>query len=357
MLELLDQGDFVSTYKYALLLSLIDISIESAGTGGDYVELGISTRHIAEKTIENYWPHANTYQKSGRLLVQMKSTKPEHNTILSKIHSFRSLIPAERSASLFFAKNHYKDEYDHLLDFTEERMVEMPIRRLQNFGGHSDAFIYRLEKDDVVSDIGKSRFDRKSARKTHIIFLRPGVAQLFARLSGILRPIIQREWTRKVARFNQLDEYELEDFLFGLDRVTLSRVRPGLVELQEGRCFYCGRHLNSKSTIDHFVPWSRHHDNGLFNLVASDECNSAKSDFLPAAMHVEKWVARAESLKIQIESLGESIGWETDCAKTGRIAASIYHRIPAQTRLWVEKKFFEAFDTTRICNALSKWPT
>jgi hypothetical protein len=36
--------------------------------------------------------------------------------------------------------------------------------------------------------------------------------------------------------------------------------------------------------VDHFIPWSRHADDGLDNLVAADaRCNGQKRDFLAAA--------------------------------------------------------------------------
>ncbi|MBW1683872.1 MAG: HNH endonuclease [Deltaproteobacteria bacterium] len=94
------------------------------------------------------------------------------------------------------------------------------------------------------------------------------------RLAGLLRPLIQREWTVLVARFNQLADAELEQFLFGVDRASLTAVREPLRELAEGRCFYCGDRVRTRIEVDHFIPWARYPDNGLENLVVSDPgCN------------------------------------------------------------------------------------
>jgi hypothetical protein len=36
-------------------------------------------------------------------------------------------------------------------------------------------------------------------------------------------------------------------------------VRPVLIDLQAGRCFYCGDRLHPEKTgVDHFIPWSRY---------------------------------------------------------------------------------------------------
>ena len=70
---------------------------------------------------------------------------------------------------------------------------------------------------------------------------------------------------------NRLDEYQLERFLFGAERVPLERVRGPIIKLQEGRCFYCAERLASRAgqtpDVDHFIPWSRYPDDGLENLV------------------------------------------------------------------------------------------
>src|SRR5438093_6342959 len=102
------------------------------------------------------------------------------------------------------------------------------------------------------------------------IHLRPGVGEALVRLNHLLRPLIHHQWAVKVATLNRLDEYQLERFLFGAERVPLERVRGPIIELQEGRCFYCAERLASRAgqtpDVDHFIPWSRYPDDGLENL-------------------------------------------------------------------------------------------
>jgi hypothetical protein len=57
--RLLAEGLFVASYKYALLLSLADISVEKGDDSG--APLTISTREIAEKFVAYYWRQSAPY--------------------------------------------------------------------------------------------------------------------------------------------------------------------------------------------------------------------------------------------------------------------------------------------------------
>jgi hypothetical protein len=51
-----------------------------------------------------------------------------------------------------------------------------------------------------------------------------------------------------------LDETaDLQEFLFGSERNNLASVRPVLLDLQRGRCFYCNRGVVWETAhVDHF---------------------------------------------------------------------------------------------------------
>jgi hypothetical protein len=57
--RLLNEGAFTATYKYALLLSLADIAVESGDDSGDVLVVPISL--VAEKYIAYYWRHVAPY--------------------------------------------------------------------------------------------------------------------------------------------------------------------------------------------------------------------------------------------------------------------------------------------------------
>jgi hypothetical protein len=82
----------------------------------------------------------------------------------------------------------------------------------------------------------------------------------------------------------------LDEFLFGAQRVSPQRVRGPLAEAQGQDCFYGDGRLGALCAIDHFLPWSRHPDNAIDNLVAAHpRCNNAKSASLASVEHLRHW--------------------------------------------------------------------
>jgi HNH endonuclease len=76
--------------------------------------------------------------------------------------------------------------------------------------------------------------------------------------------------------------------LFGAMRVSLDKVRQPLREFQENRCFYCETPIRGPAEVDHFIPWARHPDDGIGNLVAADaRCNNDKRDFVASTEHLQ----------------------------------------------------------------------
>jgi len=60
ILDLLDQGRFTATYKYAVLLALLDLCLENAARDGAAPDL-LTTRQLAVKIVELYWPHTRPW--------------------------------------------------------------------------------------------------------------------------------------------------------------------------------------------------------------------------------------------------------------------------------------------------------
>ena len=116
-----------------------------------------------------------------------------------------------------------------------------------------------------------------------------------------------------------------------------------------GRCFYCDARLAQAFEIDHFVPWSRHPDNGLENLVAADRgCNAAKSDHLAAADHVEHWLERVSHHKSDLGDIAERRRWERHPDRSVSAARSIYLRLPTEALLWDRSRTFVPVERSRL---------
>lgn len=227
----------------------------------------------------------------------------------------------------------------------------MPLPKLQRVGSSEVRFLYEISWDDEVGrgDFAGSGFDRT------LRFV-GGAGDHLVRLSGLLRPFIQREWTRLVARINSdlVPESGLEEFLFGPSRSTLTPVREELAMLDEGRCFYCSRPLGSAWEVDHFVPWARYPNDAIENLVSADRgCNGNKRDHLAAVEHVEHWLERVAKRADDLVAIAASRSWDREPDRSVAVARSIYLRLPSDAQLWRSGREFVNAERRRLVEAFA----
>lgn len=218
-----------------------------------------------------------------------------------------------------------------MVDEVEAKLIQMPLPRLQVLGSEETRFIY--DYDFTVPGPGKLQLLGRAG--DHLV-----------QLSGLLRPIVQRRWADTVRRINGelLGESELDEFLFGAERVSLDPVRAPLREIQRGRCFYCDGRIN-QADVDHFLPWARHPDNGIFNLVAAHPtCNNSKRDFLASAEHLRRWSERFDrsgQTHDLLTDIAEESRWPQHAARTLSTARGLYLPLRLGAKLWAGKQRFE----------------
>lgn len=327
LLGLLGQASFTSTYKYAVILALMDLCLESSARSGAAPTM-VTTRQLAEKIVELYWSHTLRF-KSGPVLRQNSGAQAK---ILSLIRAFRTDHVRDETAPLSRSRRAAPERFQRLLREIEWVLVEMPLPKLQRVGRELHPFIYQIAWSDDVrrGQFNSDEFDNR------ICFV-AGAGDHLVRLSGLIRPIVQSDWARRVARLNAslIEDSELEDFLFGANRIGLKPVRSDLRDLQNGRCFYCEGRLAHNTEVDHFVPWARYPNNALENLVlAHSRCNNSKRDHLADADHVNAWVERSRRQGDELASIAESRSWEHRPSRGLSVARSIYLRLPEDARLW-----------------------
>lgn len=356
VVELLDAGRIhrrTSTRCFSGCLCL-----EGADRSGSAPQM-VTTRQLAEKAIQLYWPHTLAF------VVRTTSAVPRQNTtgqaeIVSLIGRFREQNAPDLSATHWRSRLAAPDAYERLVGAVEWKLIEMPLPRVQNMGGTEQApFIYIINwnagiiRDDVTryqqGEVGV--FDNR-------ILLLTGVGDYLVQLSGLLRPLIQRHWAAFIAQLNRLEESQLETFLFGAVRVPTARVRAGPWEIQGKRCFYCDARLKGPAAahVDHFVPWSRYPDDGLDNFVVTDrQCNGWKSNSLAAHGHLARWTRRfspASSENAQLRDLAAANNWIRRPNASLGVARAIYPRLPSDARLWLIGRDFVTPDGAAIAAAL-----
>ena len=271
-----------------------------------------------------YWPQVRMFDERT-----LRQNSGNQAAILTKILRFQDQVGAP-GISVARARHLAPDEFRRLVREVEWILVEMPLPKLQRVGSEQVHFLYRINWSD---DVRRSTFTSRDFDNA-IRFI-GNAGEDLVRLAPFVRPLVQREWSGLVARFNGLAEARLEQFLFGAPREAIAHLAEPLLELQGGNCFYCGRRVRQRRQVDHFVPWSRHPDDGLDNLVVTDAaCNGAKRDHLAAAEHVERWAERNQQRELELAQIADFKQWSHRPRRTLSVARSIYLRLPSDARLW-----------------------
>ena len=341
VIALVDSGKKSATYKLATLLALMDVAAEhTTPDGGPPSEL--SARDVGRRVVELYWPQSRAFPMPDGPPVLRQSAQ---NDIPRKLAAFRTTHGLRATAPLAEAASAAPEGWSRLERELIEVVIRMPLPKLQRFGDGSraveDRFLYdHAWPDEVpVSVIRRADFDDR-------LVLRPAVGAWLVRLTPLLRPLIESKWIDRVARQNPgLEWHRLDEFLFGATRVSLDRLRAPLLDVQRGRCFYCEGRLGGAADVDHFVPWSRHPDNLLDNLVvAHPACNNAKRASIASHRHLEAWVAR--SADVALEEVAAV--WPRNRERSLGAVTSTYLWLPPETPLWLRKDEYERVDPALV---------
>ena len=193
--KVLDEGQFVATYKFALLIALIDIAIERGDDSG--APLDVELAWLAEKFIELYWNHSKPF--GGAVLSQNKGS---NIAVLKRIQALQA-----RTMSLAEARR--APQWRPTLRGIGQIIQAMPLFRLQLLRG--DQRLPFLYEEQLVSGT---------------IRLKPGVVYCLRKFSTLIGALARNGWLREV-RDNPRNAYamgvtqSLETFLFGDERVPL----------------------------------------------------------------------------------------------------------------------------------------
>lgn len=312
--RLLDEGLFVASYKFALLLSLADLSVEKGDDSG--AQLTVTIEDIAEKFVQYYWRQTAPYPTAEPIVLQQNTGKQA--AILNVLGTARvahsDSLPSVMKQAVIWKR--VRREVASIVR-------KMPLWKLQTVGRERLDFLYE--------NIGTGE----------TIELRPGVVYCFRKFHALISDLVRGSWVRYV-RHQNLDVLgetaDLNEFLFGSERASLATVRPILIDIQHGRCFYCNRSLSASSThVDHFIAWARYPvDLGHNFVLADSSCNSHKCDRLAACDHLERWTERNTKFGKQIADAMRERSIIAELTISNRIAQWAYDQTEAANGLtWV----------------------
>ncbi len=320
--RILSEGSFVATYKYALLVALVELAIERGDDSNR--ELSLPIRDIADKFAELYWRQAAPYEAdgdSGAGLVLHQNTGRQAGAI-TRLARLRDQLKGNRST---LAEARRTADWKRLVGHMQSLLKTMPLWRLQRVGYEDIRFLYE-----------------PGPGANHITLL-PGVACHLRERAPLIRRLAQTEWLRFVLSLEQNQPVlgravGLSEFLFGSSRVALSlKVSEPLRELQHGRCFYCERSLPAAAAVDHYIPWSRYPRDLAHNLVlAHSACNARKSDLLGGEVYLERWAQFVSDHDADLRQIGTDAGLLVDRATSVAVAEWSYgHAERVQAEVWL----------------------
>ena len=175
---------------------------------------------------------------------------------------------------------------------------------------------------------GKADFLYGPSDRDGSIELRPGVSFCFRQFYSLIQDAVRSAWLRDVRSLNGNllgETLDLREFLFGTERSALVMVRPVMMHLQDGKCFYCSQPVRSDGGhIDHFIPWSKYPiDLGHNFVLADNRCNGKKRDRIPHVDHLAAWSERNRDHGAEIAAaLKDRLPCDLECAN--RIAFWAY---------------------------------
>ncbi len=320
--RLFAEGDFSASYKYALLIAIADIAVES-GTDDDQ-PLTIPHRRLGGKFIELYWQQSAPFRGDG-VLIQNNGTQA---AVISQIVQFRSqtqaaTVNAARSAVGFKS----------LLTKVTRIVVDKPVFHIQNLGGIRDQFLFESSADSIT--------------------LLPGVAYCLRRFQPLIQQLARSHWVDHIKRNKQNiallgQDNDLESFLFETSRQSLVIVQTGLRKISN-KCFYCGKSV-TEADVDHFIPHSLYPRDLAHNFVLADPaCNRSKSDTLAAKAHLHRWLEFVQSNADNLSQIGHDAGIMADEGSMDSVARWGYaNAVAGGGQGWIKSAQYEPIDDSYL---------
>ena len=260
-----------NTYKFGLIKAILD-SVFSMY----YLDCGyyLSYEQLFEKFAHNYWNLVTKYQ-----LKQMrKDGRSEESAIEQILMSYKH----EKLSEVYV-------EFDSICTGDKKRIVSLVKNECK-----------RYVLGALYEDFGGAiySFDLRGEG----IYLNPIFYEFFCKYKVEIEKINYYEWAKFLETVNTedalirvIDKLELAT----PKREDLSIYRQILeTEFEQHNCFYCGKKLNKKIHVDHFIPWSFVKDDRIWNFVLScPTCNIKKTNGLADKTYVDAIIKRNEILR------------------------------------------------------------
>lgn len=343
LLRVLDEGRRTGTHKLVTLLALSSALERSVDTNSGLVPDWIPISMVADEVFEVMWQQVAPFVPlHGGEAVRLRQMRPNGR---GAYVFFEATLQAHQAAESLERPTwqqlclHDPALADRLRTDVVRTLVKNPLPRLQVFGSATVPFVYHWPWGP---DRSPTSVARQQGRPEPAIEFVPGAAELMLAFAPMARPVVESVFIADIARYNGMSRAEnaLRDHLFGSARISVPpKLLKELHELQDGRCFYepDGPALPMNALdVDHFVPWIRHPNNAVENLVVAHEsCNRSKNDLFATPEHLERWTAQLKDR----QDIGTELGFSysnvfSDLARSVGIARRGYQLLPDGFPLW-----------------------
>lgn len=321
--RILSEGNFVSTYKFALLHALADLSVIKGDDSGAPLEL--TTEELARQFLHLYAQQTKPFPGTTTQILRQNTG------------SQAAIINHISEAAMEYGGRYIRPEREPVLvNNIDSTIRKMPLWKLQRVGNEVLDFLYENTNEYLCKTIT----------------LKPGISFCFRTFYEFITSMVQQKWIFYIRKYNVDiigDGIDLKDFLFGQKRTNLTPLREILYDLQKGKCFYTGRTLTGSSQVDHFIPWSRYPtDLGHNFVLACSEANRQKSDHIAYEEHLKKWVEFHHEQGANLISSFELINFQYNRKNSLQIAEWAYGNLSrSQAQVWVNGK--------TLCHLTSQW--
>lgn len=305
---LLESSSYTSTYKFALLIAVTNLSIESGiDDNSEYV---ISYEQLAEQFIQLYWTQVLPFSdKNSESILRQSITTGQAKVVTSILN----LQEETKTTNLNLARICDTKKWQSTVKEVARTIKSYPAKYLQS-------------AEDKVS---REFFYIYHPRENTIV-LKSGIAYYFTRFSQIIHKLCQQYWAEFVRnnRYNKSyfsNDVDLQYFLFNQSRQNLSLLVPILNDIQQGQCFYCQKQLKKDIEVDHFVPWSKYSNDTTHNFVLTDhKCNNSKRDYLAEEKFYEKWLKRNQQYGQVLQQETDGMGFISNQKRSEMVSQWAY---------------------------------
>ncbi len=261
-----------NTYKYGLIKSLLDnIFNGTTTTNGVY----FSYEQLFARFAENYWNLVVKYD--------LRQMRKDGKSTYSKIESiFRMAVCSNEILSSLEFESIEEEQRNNIIKQVVKECKKCVIGALyEDF----DGIIYEFD----LSNDG--------------LVLNPFVHSFMMKYKIELEQLNYYSWAKFLEQIN--DDNSLVRVIDKLELATPKRNDLSLYreilrkEFESNNCFYCGKKLNIKCHVDHFIPWSFVKDDKIWNFVLScPTCNGNKNNKIPPQKYLIKIVERNKTLSL-----------------------------------------------------------